>query len=142
MLTTAVVTTSLILGLLGTSWQAICRATRAEYAAIAERDQKEAARRETLTSAEQARWAAQAERQAREAEAQQRQTAEAAEKMAAEEAAIAQAVNAFVNQDLLGRADPHSEPNRDLKVREVLDTPPRTSPGASMTNPSSKPRFA
>ena len=84
---------ALVAGTAVATWQAI-RATRAEDVAIAERDAKEAARREALVNAEQARAqqkaklnmrklaeaAARAERQAREAEAQQRQKAEAAEK--------------------------------------------------------------
>ncbi|MBM4086350.1 MAG: serine/threonine protein kinase, partial [Planctomycetes bacterium] len=80
-----VVAALVLLGLAGTSWQAI-RATRAERAAVAAREQ--------------------AERERRRAES---------------ESAVATAVNEFINEDLLGRADPHAEPNRDLKVREVLD---------------------
>lgn len=96
--TSALVSAALVLGLIGTSWQAY-RATRAEQLALdneqqalAEQDEKEFARREALASAEQARQAAQreaeqrriaeaaaeTERLAKEAEAQQRAVAEAA----------------------------------------------------------------
>ena len=37
------------------------------------------------------------------------------------EAAIAKAVNEFLQQDLLAQADPENEPDRDLKLRTVLD---------------------
>ena len=126
MLTTAIVAASLTLGLLGTSWQAI-RATRAEGVAIAERDEKETARREALASAERARAAAEAERQAKEAEAQQRQQAEAAEKKATEEAAVAKAVNDFLQKDLLGLAGAEAqleakmEPDPNLKLATLID---------------------
>jgi serine/threonine protein kinase len=36
-------------------------------------------------------------------------------------AAIAEKVNEFINTSLLGKADPHEEPNRNLTVSEVLD---------------------
>ena len=41
--------------------------------------------------------------------------------IADQETAIAEAINDFVNNDLLGKADPHDEPNRDLTVGELLD---------------------
>lgn len=41
---------------------------------------------------------------------------------AARQAAIAQAVNDFLQKDLLGAADPRNTPNREITVREVLDT--------------------
>jgi len=44
------------------------------------------------------------------------------EKEAKREAAIAKTVNEFVNVDLLGKASPHSQPNRDLRIRDALDT--------------------
>jgi non-specific serine/threonine protein kinase/serine/threonine-protein kinase len=51
---------------------------------------------------------------ARRAEAAQRSRAEA-------EAAVAQAVNEFLNRDLLAQASPDRQPDRDLKLRTVLD---------------------
>ena len=43
------------------------------------------------------------------------------QRRAEREAAIAKAVNEFVRKDLLARADPENEPDRDLKLRTVLD---------------------
>jgi tetratricopeptide (TPR) repeat protein len=37
------------------------------------------------------------------------------------EAAISKAVNEFLNEDLLAQADPENEPDRDIKLRTVLD---------------------
>jgi serine/threonine protein kinase len=44
-----------------------------------------------------------------------------AEAKAKEEAAIAKAVNDFLREDLLAQASPEKHPNRDLKLRTVLD---------------------
>ena len=44
-----------------------------------------------------------------------------AEQKAIEEAAIAKAVNDFLNKDLLGQADPRIQPDRDVKLRTILD---------------------
>lgn len=46
---------------------------------------------------------------------------EAAMELATTKANIATTVNEFINSDLLGAADPHAQPNRDLRVRQVLD---------------------
>ena len=78
LVTGAIVAGALVVGVVGTTWQAI-RATR-------ERDR-----------------------------------AVAAETQATKEAAIARAINEFLNQDLLAQADPEQEPDRDLKLRTVLD---------------------
>ena len=51
------------------------------------------------------------------------------------EAAIAQAVNEFINEDLLGKADPRSTPDRDLKVRDVLSRAARTIEGKFANQP-------
>jgi len=102
----AVVAAALILGLAGTSWQAV-RATRAYDRAL---EAEQVARDE-------------AERADREAT------------NARTEAAIAQAVNEFVNQDLLGSADPHAEPDRELKVRQVLDRASGTIEGRFADQP-------
>jgi len=40
---------------------------------------------------------------------------------ARKDAAVSAAFKEFVNTDLLGKADPHEEPDRDLTVRAVLD---------------------
>jgi serine/threonine protein kinase len=129
------------------AWQAV-RATRAEAAALAERDEKEQARREAVDNEQRAREAAEAERAAkqeavraasaakaaRDAEAEQRRQAVAernravrAEQEAKELAAIATAVNAFLQQDLLRQADSTEQADRGftaepkLTVREALD---------------------
>ena len=126
LVTSAIVAASLVLGMVGTSWQAI-RATRAETAALAERDLKEAARREALASAKQAQVAAAAERRARKSETIQRRKAEAAIKVAASEAAVAKAVNEFLRNDLLGLAGAEPQltagmkPNPDLKLVTLLE---------------------
>ena len=97
--TTVVVVTALVLGIVGTTWQAV-RASRAEHDAVAERDRALDAEQTALKEAVRA----------------DREAANANTK-----AAIAQAVNEFINNDLLRSANPKSEPNRDLKVRDVLD---------------------
>src|SRR5262249_32272952 len=50
-----------------------------------------------------------------------RDRASSAEEQAKQDAAIAQAVNEFLNKDLLAQADPRQTPDRDLKLRTVLD---------------------
>ena len=87
----------LIAGTTVSAWQAV-RAT-------AERDAKE---------------------EARQAEAAQRRQAVEAKQRADEEAAIAKAVNEFLQQDLLGQADIGNQPagaarNKNITVRELLD---------------------
>ena len=136
----AAVAAALFIGLIGTAWQAV-RATRAEVRAMAnerraieERDAKELARQEALASAEReadqrrnAEAAAEAERKAKEAEASQRAAAEAAEKKARDEAAIANAVQEFLQKDLLGLAgaegqfDAELEPDPNLKLSTLID---------------------
>jgi serine/threonine protein kinase len=116
---TAAVAAALVIGLIGTTWQAI-RATRAEERAIASAE-REAEQRRTAESA------AAAEREAKEAEAAQRAAAEEAEKKAVEEAAIAKAVQDFLQNDLLGLAgaeaqlDANLKPDPDLKLSTLLD---------------------
>jgi WD40 repeat protein/serine/threonine protein kinase/Tfp pilus assembly protein PilF len=79
--TIGLVSTALILGLVGTSWQTI--------RALDERDQKEIARREALSSAERARAAQGDERLARQAEAKQRSEAERLRELAESRALLA-----------------------------------------------------
>jgi eukaryotic-like serine/threonine-protein kinase len=110
--TAAIVALAFALGLLGTTWQAI-RATRAERVAIAERDEKEQARRAAQAAAE--------------VEAAQRQKAETAEKRASNEAAIARAVSEFLQNDLLGLAGAEAQvgaeikPDPEVELRTLLD---------------------
>ncbi len=49
------------------------------------------------------------------------QRAEREAKKARTEAAISQAVNDFLTEDLLAQADPENEPDRDIKLRTILD---------------------
>lgn len=51
----------------------------------------------------------------------QRADAEAAKQKADQEVAISQAVIAFLEQDLLGKADPNETPNPNVKLSEILD---------------------
>ena len=117
---------ALVAGLVGTSWQAI-RATRAERAATGERDAKDLARLEALASAGRARESAESERKAKVEEALQRKKAEISARQAAEEAAVAKAVNEFLQQDLLGLAGAEAQlearmtPDPDLKLATLLD---------------------
>ena len=97
---------ALVLGLVGTTWQAI-RATHAERLILVQRDR--ALEAETMAKVESERASQEAVK-------------------AKTEAAIAQAVNDFLNQDLLGQADPqeipydrYKEPTTDLKLLTVLD---------------------
>src|SRR5262249_11107684 len=93
--TTAVVATALVLGTAVRTGQAV-RATQAQEAGVQERDEKEQARQAE-------------EKQRKEAESQ-RDRATKAEKVAKEQAAIAQAVSDFLQNDLLAQADPTNEP--------------------------------
>jgi eukaryotic-like serine/threonine-protein kinase len=131
--TTSLVAAALILGLAGTSWQAL-RATHAERLAIVERDEKETARGEAIESAqreakqrEMAEAAAEAERQARQSESEQRAAAEAAERRAVEEAAVAKAVSEFLREDMIAPAGLEEqlaagfEPDPDIRLITLLE---------------------
>ena len=128
--TASLVATALVLGLIGTTWQAI-RAIRAEAAAIAERDQKEAARRAALANAD-------AERRARlEALAEQAKALAAAEsELRAQEAErqqrqYAEAIANFVTDDLLALTSVEGQSrfdgwrttplSKDTSLRQLLD---------------------
>ena len=98
LLTAGLVAVALVLGLAGTTWQAI-RATVAEQRAV----------------------------QSAKSEAAQRRVAEAAERRAEEEAAVATAVNDFLQSDLLGMAGAESqleaklEPDPNIKLATLLE---------------------
>jgi len=94
-----IVAAALLLGIVGTTWQAI-RATHASTTATFE--------------------AKRANREAGRATAEARRATAMAEE-ARTEAAIARAVNDFLNEDLLGSASPYNEPDRDIKLRTVVD---------------------
>jgi non-specific serine/threonine protein kinase/serine/threonine-protein kinase len=138
--TSAAVAAALVLGLIGTTWQAI-RASRAESRAVAneqravsseqlaiqEGDQKEAARREALEMAEKANQMAAAERAAREGEAAQRRVAEESAMKAQRESEIAEAINLFLLEDILALSDSAAQvelgitPDPNIRIRDALD---------------------
>jgi non-specific serine/threonine protein kinase/serine/threonine-protein kinase len=107
----------LVAGVAVSTWQAL-RARRAGTAALAARDAESEQRDK-----------AEAQRDARDkalrAEAEQRRQAEAQKRRADDEAAVARAVNEFLQNDLLGQADvgnqPGGERNPHVTVRELLD---------------------
>ena len=98
--TSTIVLASLIIGLVGTSWQAV-RASRAEG--------------DALEQARQAQAATEAEISARQAETQARLKAEAAEEKANQEAVVANAISDFLEQDLLGLAGAEAQLSAGLK---------------------------
>ena len=106
LVTVGLVAGALVVGLAGTTWQAI-RATNAERVAELQYEQAESARR---SEAEQRRVAE-----------RRREEAEVAKLRAAEEAEVAKAVKSFLQNDLLAQADPANEANRDITLRRVLD---------------------
>ena len=67
------------------------------------------------------RSAREKERQARNAAETERDRASAAEKVAKNDRAVAEATVKFLHDDLLAQADPLLEPDRDLKLRTLLD---------------------
>jgi non-specific serine/threonine protein kinase/serine/threonine-protein kinase len=124
----------LIAGVAASTWQAI-RATRAEAAALAERDEKEQARQAEAREREQTEIARNRAVRA-EAEAKgERDKAIAERQRADEQAAIALAVNDFLQKDLLGQADVGNQPgggqarDPDVKVRTLLDRAAQTIKG-------------
>ncbi|HET7538141.1 MAG TPA: protein kinase, partial [Candidatus Didemnitutus sp.] len=64
-----------------------------------------------------------------------RRAAEAARAQAADEAAISQEVVEFLQNDLLAQASPDHEPDRDLKLRAVLDRAARKIEGRFADQP-------
>ena len=95
----AAVALVLVLGLIASTWEAV-RATRAETLAA-----------DRLHSESSARAAAERERG----------HALAAEKNAQTEASTERAISEFLENDLLAQASPDNQPDRDLKLRTVLD---------------------
>jgi eukaryotic-like serine/threonine-protein kinase len=118
--TAAALATILIASTLVSAWLAV-RATRAERTARALLQDEQHARAQTdriLVELKQARHAADQE------------TARARA-----EAASAEAVARFVGEDLLGAADPENEPNRDIRLRVVLDRASRLLPTSLENQP-------
>ncbi|MCA9248622.1 MAG: tetratricopeptide repeat protein, partial [Planctomycetales bacterium] len=116
---TAAVAASLLVGTGLATWQAVL-ATRS---ATAEREAREYADSERNRAIAAELLA----EQRLKSEQEQRQRAEQAERAARREEAIATAVNDFLNQDLLGMAEPGSQleqgltVDREIKLRTVLD---------------------
>ena len=123
----------LVGGIIASMWQAT-RATRAEQAAIQERDRATAAERTATEErdraliAERAATADRNRAMTAEAEAVQARNRAVTEKDRADtEAATAKAVNEFLQDDLLAQASasvqarPDTPPDPDLKVRTALD---------------------
>jgi eukaryotic-like serine/threonine-protein kinase len=109
----AMVIVTLVAGIIISSWQAV-RATRADKMAQADRAAAIAER----TLAMQARQLAEASRNN---EATQRKQAESSARAAEIEAATSAAVTKFLEEDLLSQASPDHQPDRELKLRTVLD---------------------
>src|SRR6185369_4828965 len=55
--------------------------------------------------------------------------ANAARQRAVDEAAVARAINEFLNKDLLAQASPDRQPDRDIKLRSILDRTAKQIPG-------------
>jgi len=104
--TTAAIAFSILGGIVGTTWQAI-QATRERDRAVT----AEGLAQERLMRAERAESRAKGEAQRAETEAERSRT----------EAAIAEAINRFLTNDLLAMARPMNEPNRDITLRVILD---------------------
>jgi serine/threonine protein kinase/tetratricopeptide (TPR) repeat protein len=115
----ACVAAALVAGLIGTSWQAV-RATTALHLADQRYREKEAAERHAKSAAQQAAAEsrrAQDEAQRASAEAQR---ATASAKRAKTENLTASAMYRFLTK-VLTQADPWKEPDRDLRLKTVLD---------------------
>jgi non-specific serine/threonine protein kinase/serine/threonine-protein kinase len=112
-LATAAVLLSVVIALIGQAINIIQR-QRAEAEAIAARDAEAAQRRE---AEEQRDRAIKAEAEAK----QQRDEAIRQKRRADNEAAVAKAVNDFLQHDLLAQANPDKQSNRDIMLRTVLD---------------------
>ncbi len=97
--TASLVVAALVVGIVGTTWQSIRATKQRNRAVTAERIATD--------------------RLARAVTAEKRAQDEA--EKAKTEAAITQAVNDFVKEDLLAQADPGNEPDRDIKLRTVVD---------------------
>jgi serine/threonine protein kinase/tetratricopeptide (TPR) repeat protein len=124
--TTAAIAASLIAGIISTAWQAI-EARRERDRADIQRDR--ALQAEVLAEARLTREREQRQRAegAEELANQEAQRADAEAEKARTEAAIAQAVNNFLHEDLLGMADAGAQAEAeiasdpDIKLRTVLD---------------------
>ena len=112
-ITGAVVTLSLLLGMIGTTWQMV----RAVDAEVAAREQYHAAESARHREAQQRLLA---EERRSDAEEQSR-CARAAEEKAKKEEAIAKAVVEFMTDDIFAQAQPDIAKNRDITLRTVVD---------------------
>jgi serine/threonine protein kinase/tetratricopeptide (TPR) repeat protein len=125
-ITAAVVAAALVVGTVISTWQAV-RATQAQAEALRERDEKEQARQAEVT-------------QRQEAESQTYRATKA-EIEAKKQAAIAEQIRLFLEDDLLGLASPYEQkqsemkPDPDIKVRTVLDRAARAIEGKFRDQP-------
>ncbi|HEV3117599.1 MAG TPA: serine/threonine-protein kinase [Gemmataceae bacterium] len=123
----------LLLGTLISTWQAV-RARQAERTAAGERDAAVTAR------AAEAYARREAEEERNRALAAEKR-AKASEEQAKNDAASARAVNDFLHRDLLSQADvgnqtdPDQKPDRDIKLRTVLDRASRSIAGKFKEQP-------
>jgi eukaryotic-like serine/threonine-protein kinase len=124
-LAVAVIFLSLLAGIAGTTW-GLVRAERAREAEAEQRILAESAARAEADQRALAEAALESERRAKVAETAERTRAEAAHKKAAREAAVAAAINDFLNEDILHFASPFGQvaggvsPDANLRLRTVL----------------------
>ena len=116
----------LVLGLVATTRETL-RANRAERTALAERDRAAAAERSSVTERDRALAAEQASIRERDRAERERNHAQEESRRADNEAATANAVNNFLQGDLLaqaaaqGQSGPKTKPDPNLTVRTALD---------------------
>ena len=115
-----VIALSLIGGSAFSIWQAV-RATRAWETAQASLESESRSRQLAENAQARSESAKAKETQARHEAERDRDRATAAEFLADNERASAEAIVQFVRDDLLAQANPLLEPERDLKLRTVLD---------------------
>jgi tetratricopeptide (TPR) repeat protein/predicted Ser/Thr protein kinase len=122
----AIVFAVLVTGTVASTWQAV-RANRAERAALLERDRAAAAQLAATAERDRAVRAEQAATDERNREEQERNRALDEKKRADTQSAVAEAVNNFLQNDLLaqagsrGQAVSNSKPEPNLTVRSALD---------------------
>jgi tetratricopeptide (TPR) repeat protein len=130
----------LVAGVAASTWEAI-RATRAERAALAERDRAAAAEQSAGAERDRARSAEQTARAERIRAEQERNRAVEEKRRADTQAAMAKAVSDFLQDDLLAQASaraqsrPNVKPDPDLKVRTALDRAAAGIPGKFDSQP-------
>jgi serine/threonine protein kinase/tetratricopeptide (TPR) repeat protein len=130
----------LLLGTAVSTWLAV-RATRAEREALAARDAVIQQRQETEEQRDRALTAESLASERLEQVTREKERVEKAEQKAAEEAAIAKAVNDFLQKDLLGQANVANQAggeegrDPDVKVRTLLDKTAKSIEGKFQDQP-------